>query len=116
MCQGRAVGAGAGTSRENAGGGRRAQHQDVQRSHPRVCSGRAAGARREAPRANACRRRGAENVKEYSMGISAYGRAGDWKNALSMLDDMLLAGVVPDVVAFTSAISACAKGGQWELA
>ena len=56
------------------------------------------------------------NVKEYSMGISAYGRSGDWRRAMSLLDEMLSAGVTPDVITFSAAISACDKGGRWELA
>jgi len=29
-----------------------------------------------------------KNVKEFSMGISAFGRSHDWKRALALLDDM----------------------------
>ena len=55
-------------------------------------------------------------VKEYNMGISAYGRARDWKRALALLAKMRKSGVSPNVISFNAAISACEKGGQWERA
>ena len=57
-----------------------------------------------------------KNVKEYSMGITAYGRSCDWRKALELFEGMLSSGVQPDAITFTAAISACAKGGAWELA
>ena len=56
------------------------------------------------------------DVKEYSMGISAYGRSRDWRSALSLLEEMRAAGVAPNVISFNAAISACGKGGRWERA
>ena len=50
------------------------------------------------------------------MGITAYGRVRDWRHALSLLDEMRDHGVAPDVISFSSAISACGKNGQWERA
>ena len=50
------------------------------------------------------------------MGISAYGRARDWRRALSLLSEMFKCGVSPDVISFSAGISACGKGGQWQRA
>ena len=44
--------------------------------------------------------------KEYTMGITAYGRVPDWKRALSLLDEMSERGVAPDVISLNAAISA----------
>ena len=56
------------------------------------------------------------NVKEFSMAISAWGRARQPQRSLSLLDEMRAAGVAPDVFSVRAAISACEKGGQWERA
>ena len=50
--------------------------------------------------------------REFTTGISAYGRAGDWERALSLFDEMRESGVTPDVFSFSAAISACGKGRQ----
>lgn len=42
--------------------------------------------------------------------------SGRWVEALGLLDLMDHYGAVPDVVTFGAAISACAKGGQWQKA
>jgi pentatricopeptide repeat protein len=57
-----------------------------------------------------------QNVKEFSMGISAYGRSRDWKRAIGLLDEMKSAGVDPDVFSYSAAIAACEKAGRWEEA
>ena len=51
-----------------------------------------------------------ETVKEYSMGISAYGRARDWKRALSLLKEMRERGVTPNVYSFNAALLASRDG------
>ena len=56
------------------------------------------------------------NVKEFSMAISACGRARKPQRSLALLEEMRTRGVEPDVISFNAAISACEKGGQWELA
>ena len=58
-----------------------------------------------------------ENVKDYTMGISAYARLKDWRKALSLLEDMRPAGIEPNEYSYSAAISACAKsGGEWKRA
>lgn len=49
----------------------------------------------------------------YSAAISACEKARKWKPALSILEGMRSAGVLPNVVSYNAAISACAKCGQW---
>ena len=51
-------------------------------------------------------------LKEYTMVISAFGRSRDWKRALEILEEMRSSGVQPDVVAYSAAITACAKSGE----
>ena len=53
-----------------------------------------------------------QNVKEFSMAISAFGRARDWRRALALLDEMRAAGVAPNVISFNAAIQACAAADQ----
>ena len=57
-----------------------------------------------------------ETANEYNICIRAYGRARDWRRALSLLAKMRQSGVSPDVISFNAAISACAKGRQWKRA
>ena len=58
-----------------------------------------------------------KNLKEYSMGISAYGRSKDWRKALLLLDEMLKAGITPDVVSFSAQYLPAprADGGRWRF-
>ena len=56
------------------------------------------------------------NVKEFSMAISAWGRARQPQRALALLEEMRTRGVEPSVYSFSAAISACGAGGQWERA
>ena len=56
------------------------------------------------------------NVKEFSMAISAWGRARQPQRSLALLDEMRTRGVQPDVISFNAAISACGKGEQWKRA
>ena len=49
----------------------------------------------------------------YSTAISACEKARKWKPALSILESMRSAGVLPNVVSYNAAISACAKCGRW---
>lgn len=62
----------------------------------------------------------APDVFTFSTAITACGRAGQWKLALSLLDEMAQGEaedqLAPDVVAINSAISACGRAGQWEIA
>ena len=43
-------------------------------------------------------------------------RAGQWQRAMDIFRRMETAGVKADVVAYNSAIAACAKGLDWEQA
>ena len=56
------------------------------------------------------------NVKEYSMAISAWGRAGEHERAFAVLEEMEARGVSPNAVSFGAAISACKPRGLWEKA
>ena len=56
------------------------------------------------------------NVKEFSMAISAWGRARQPQRSLALLDEMRTRGVQPDVISFNAAISACGAAGRWEHA
>lgn len=57
-----------------------------------------------------------QNVKEFSMGISAFGRAGDWRRAVALYEQMRQENIEPDVVIFGALIAACGKAGQADLA
>ena len=46
------------------------------------------------------------SVKEYSMAITARGRAGQWKEALDLLEDMKFKGHPPNAIAYNVAITA----------
>lgn len=56
------------------------------------------------------------DIKEYDVGISAFGRLREWGQALSLLKEVQTAGMTPTVVSFTAAISACGKRGKWQHA
>ncbi len=43
-------------------------------------------------------------------------RAGQWQKAMQVFRRMEAADVTIDVIAYNSAIAACAKGGDWEQA
>ncbi len=43
-------------------------------------------------------------------------RAGQWQKAMQVFRRMEAADVTVDVIAYNSAIAACAKGGDWEQA
>lgn len=48
--------------------------------------------------------------------VDACGRAGEWRKAMQWFEDMEVASIVPDLVAFNALINACAKGQQWDRA
>ena len=48
--------------------------------------------------------------------IAACEARGEWVRAVQLLQEMEEAGCAPSVVAYSSAISACAKGGAWQRA
>uniref|UniRef100_A0A7S4VLP5 Pentacotripeptide-repeat region of PRORP domain-containing protein n=1 Tax=Alexandrium monilatum TaxID=311494 RepID=A0A7S4VLP5_9DINO len=52
----------------------------------------------------------------YSAAISACAKAGEWRRAVMLHDDLLTRGGTPHVVSCTVAISACGKAGQWQRA
>jgi pentatricopeptide repeat protein len=52
------------------------------------------------------------NVITFSAAISACEKGGQWKRALSLLDEMRDNGVAPDVIIFNAAILACAKASR----
>uniref|UniRef100_A0A7S4RN41 Pentacotripeptide-repeat region of PRORP domain-containing protein n=1 Tax=Alexandrium monilatum TaxID=311494 RepID=A0A7S4RN41_9DINO len=49
----------------------------------------------------------------YSAAISACAKAGEWRRAVMLHDDLLTRGGTPHVVSCSAAISACGAGGQW---
>ena len=55
-----------------------------------------------------------DNVKEFSMAISAWGRARQPQRALALLEEMHSRGVEPNDFSFNAAMTACEKAGQWE--
>jgi pentatricopeptide repeat protein len=56
------------------------------------------------------------NTKNYTKGISFYGKNGNWRKALTLLQEMQDNNIAPDTITYSAAISACEKGGQWQLA
>eukprot|EP00435_Cladocopium_sp_Y103_P051295 s552_g15.t2 len=56
------------------------------------------------------------NVYHYGAAMAAYERLGNWQGALDLLCSMHANDVSPDLVTCNTAISACSKGEQWQLA
>ena len=53
---------------------------------------------------------------QYITTISAYGKSRQWQQALSVLSEMVVSKVEPDVFSYSAGISACEKGKQWQWA
>lgn len=47
---------------------------------------------------------------------SACESSGQWQAAIGLLDEMTRRGLQPDVISFTTLITACARGRQWQKA
>lgn len=58
----------------------------------------------------------APNYVTFSAAVSACGKVGQWRAALSLLGRMRAANCHPNVTTYTAAIDACGKGGQWQRA
>jgi pentatricopeptide repeat domain-containing protein 1 len=56
------------------------------------------------------------NKFAYTAAISACSRAGQWRPALKLLDEMEMMGIQPDVVAFNAVLYSCRLGAQWRCA
>eukprot|EP00891_Asterochloris_glomerata_P006084 jgi/Astpho2/6084/Aster-04031 len=56
------------------------------------------------------------SVITYSSLISACEKAGEWRLALQLLEEMRREGCNPNVISYNSLITACAQGAQWERA
>ena len=57
-----------------------------------------------------------ESTNIPNKAIHAYGKLGQWENAVGVIWDMREMKVNRDVVTYTSAISACARAKQWKSA
>lgn len=53
-------------------------------------------------------------TRSIDLGVQACSEAGEWRAALSILDDLQLEGLKPDGRAYMAAMAACAKGGVVE--
>lgn len=51
-----------------------------------------------------------------SCTLQACSGAGEWRAALSILDDMQAEGLAPESPAYVAAMEACARGGVMDLA
>lgn len=54
--------------------------------------------------------------KEFGLAISAYGRCGAPEQSVAQLSSMRVQGMLPDLLAYNAALSACAKAGKWQEA
>lgn len=48
----------------------------------------------------------------YNSLANVLGSCGEWERAVGLLDDMRARGLTPDVVTYSSLVSACQKAGQ----
>eukprot|EP00913_Durusdinium_trenchii_P025930 g24331.t1 len=55
-------------------------------------------------------------LQDYAVSISSCARSKLWKQALRLLELMPKAKLRPNVIIYSAGISACEKGGNWELA
>jgi pentatricopeptide repeat domain-containing protein 1 len=55
-------------------------------------------------------------LKDRTKRIQNCIKSGSWERAISLLEKMRVAGISPDKVSFSAAISACEKSGQWKQA
>jgi pentatricopeptide repeat domain-containing protein 1 len=55
-------------------------------------------------------------LKDRTKRIQNCIKSGSWERAISLLGKMRFAGISPDKVSFSAAISACEKSGQWKQA
>ena len=63
--------------------------------------------------------RGSEAPRDqrmYAAVAGACARAGEWREALALLDEMRAEGVKPNAYNYSAALKACARCGQWEQA
>lgn len=51
-----------------------------------------------------------------SAAMTACDAAGEWEEALSLFEEMQMAGTPMDAVTYCAAMNACGTGGQWERA
>ena len=56
------------------------------------------------------------NTVRFSAGISACGKAGQWRRALGLLGEMIRIRVEPNTITLNAAISPCSKWERWEQA
>jgi len=56
-------------------------------------------------------------MSQQTIAIAQLGRATQWRDACLLLDRMQTAsGLRPNIFSYSTAISACEKGGQWQQA
>jgi pentatricopeptide repeat protein len=53
------------------------------------------------------------NVILYNVTIAAIAKKGMWKDALELLKEMKDDGLQPDKFSYSSAMTACSRGGNW---
>ena len=58
---------------------------------------------------------GPELLPSYRAAITSVSRAGRWRHALKLVDELAADGVVADPICFSEAMGACRKSGQWKI-